>query len=158
MGSKTESENWKFYLRQFSRYLNSDFRFGFLGPNYINVRHFDVDDVIYDVTTERQSFLSLSYISFLSLSLPLLLPPPGECHNAQKRVICNISFRYPKCHLAAILASTAISDCIFITCQNFIFGKYVRLTVCVSVCLCVRSERDNSRTLWDIFTKRHHQL
>ena len=66
-----------------------------------------------------------------------------------------------------------VCDCSFITCQNFIFGKYVRLTVCylpkfhfwqvcsfngLFVCLCVRSERDNSRTLWDIFTKPHHQL
>ena len=50
----------------------------------------------------------------------------------------------------------------FVTCQNLHFGKYVGLTVCLSVCLSVCPSlykiTDNSRTLWDIFTKISPQM
>ena len=49
-----------------------------------------------------------------------------------------------------------------VTCQNLHFGKYVGLTVCLSVCLSVCPSlykiTDNSRTLWDIFTKISSQM
>ena len=51
----------------------------------------------------------------------------------------------------------AISDCPFITCQNLHFGKYVRLTVCLSVslfvCLFVCNIHDSGRTVQTINTK-----
>ena len=68
---------------------------------------------------------------------------------------------------------SAISDCPFITCQNLHFGKYVGLTVCylpkvtfwqvcwfngLSVCPSLYKITDNSRNLWDIFTKISQQM
>ena len=41
----------------------------------------------------------------------------------------------------------AISDCPFITCQNLHFGKYVRLTVCLFVCLSVCNVNNTGRTV-----------
>ena len=46
----------------------------------------------------------------------------------------------------------------FITCQNFYFGKFVRLTVCLSVCLSGWIITHNSRTHWHIFTKLQTQM
>ena len=38
-----------------------------------------------------------------------------------------------------------VCDCSFITCQNLHFGKYVRLTVCLSVCVCICSTITHER-------------
>ena len=49
-------------------------------------------------------------------------------------------------------------DVAIFTCQNLHFGKYVGLTVCLSVCLSLHKITDNSRTLWDIPIKISPQM
>ena len=56
------------------------------------------------------------------------------------------------------VSHTVCAGYIFVTCQNLHFGKYVGLTVCLSVCPSLYKIKDNSRTLWDIFTKISPQV
>ena len=74
-----------------------------------------------------------------------------------KKVSSHLSWQY---NLVLLNVNTSYNTWVssqpmdsIITCQNLHFGKYVGLTVCLSVCLSLYKITDNSRTLWDIFTK-----
>ena len=110
-----------------------------------------------------------TYSAYMSKSQ--YMPSYWLSNKSNINIIYNISVGTITIIMSVILANFgkyAISDCPFITCQNYHFGKYVRwscLSVCLSVCLFVclygnftKSQKRLSQSSPNLVTSKHHSM